>query len=331
MNSFKLTAIGNLAKNPELVAKGDVSYTRLCVIGNDFTGKDEDGNSREVVTSVWFVAFGGLGEAIANDARKGDQLILDARIRSNNWIDPQGEKQYDYSFVVEGFRFGHRVEPSARSSNCGICVATEKPRAARCRALAELSRCSHRARVTHNRASAAIRRLKGPKCCSPFLTGCCEPSAIAVAGAPAAASRPPPAGGAGGAGAGNAGADVTGSCFGADIAIPDWSDSSAEQHSGLADPYRRDSHYGARGNGDGKSTCLGLVPWGDPWNRDRLRCTADRELGALDVRGIATVSGRNAGLTAEPLFVGATRPPMRWGVTYSALLCNLVFSMEAFL
>jgi single-stranded DNA-binding protein len=105
MNSFKLTAIGNLAKNPELVAKGDVSYTRLCVIGNDFAGKDEDGSPREVVTSVWFVAFGGLGEAIANNARKGDQLILDARIRSNNWIDPQGEKQYDYSFVVEGFRF----------------------------------------------------------------------------------------------------------------------------------------------------------------------------------------------------------------------------------
>jgi type IV secretion system protein VirB3 len=41
--------------------------------------------------------------------------------------------------------------------------------------------------------------------------------------------------------------------------------------------------------------------------------------------------GRNAGLTADPLFVGATRPPMRWGVTYSALLFNLVFTMEAFL
>ncbi|HEX4049876.1 MAG TPA: VirB3 family type IV secretion system protein [Steroidobacteraceae bacterium] len=43
------------------------------------------------------------------------------------------------------------------------------------------------------------------------------------------------------------------------------------------------------------------------------------------------MSNRNAGLTAEPLFVGATRPPMRWGVTYSALLGNLVFTMEAFL
>ncbi|HEX5460862.1 MAG TPA: type IV secretion system protein VirB3 [Steroidobacteraceae bacterium] len=33
----------------------------------------------------------------------------------------------------------------------------------------------------------------------------------------------------------------------------------------------------------------------------------------------------------DPLFVGATRPPMRWGVTYAALLFNLVFTLEAFL
>jgi len=39
----------------------------------------------------------------------------------------------------------------------------------------------------------------------------------------------------------------------------------------------------------------------------------------------------NAGLTFDPLFVGATRPPMRWGVTYSALLFNMVFTMEGFL
>jgi type IV secretion system protein VirB3 len=43
------------------------------------------------------------------------------------------------------------------------------------------------------------------------------------------------------------------------------------------------------------------------------------------------VAERNAGLAADPLFVGATRPPMRWGVTYSALLFNMVFTMEAFL
>jgi len=106
MNSFTLTAIGNLAKEPELVAKDETLYSRFCLIGNDYAGKDEEGSAREVVTSLWFVAFGALGEAIARNARKGDQLIVEARIRANNWIDPQGEKQYDYSFIVEGFRFG---------------------------------------------------------------------------------------------------------------------------------------------------------------------------------------------------------------------------------
>jgi len=106
MNSFTLTAVGNLARNPELVAKNDTSYARFCLVGNDYAGKDEEGTAREVVTTVWFVAFGALGEVLARNARKGDQLIVAARVRSNNWTDKQGEKQYDHSFIVDGFRFG---------------------------------------------------------------------------------------------------------------------------------------------------------------------------------------------------------------------------------
>ena len=106
MNSFTLTAVGNLARDPELVAKNGTSYTRFCLVGNDYAGKDEEGTTREVTTSVWFVAFGPLGEAVARNSRKGDQLFVEARMRANNWTDKQGEKQYDHSFIVEGFRFG---------------------------------------------------------------------------------------------------------------------------------------------------------------------------------------------------------------------------------
>lgn len=106
MNSFSVTAVGNLAKNPELTVKGETTYTRICLVGNDYAGKDEQGNAREVATSLYFVAFESLGETIAKNARKGDQLILQAQIRSNNWTDKEGEKQYDYSFVVQSFRFG---------------------------------------------------------------------------------------------------------------------------------------------------------------------------------------------------------------------------------
>ena len=73
MNSFTITAVGNLAKDPELAVKGDTTYARICLVGNDYAGKDEHGNAREAVTSLWFVAFESLGEAIARNARVGDQ------------------------------------------------------------------------------------------------------------------------------------------------------------------------------------------------------------------------------------------------------------------
>lgn len=106
MNSFTVTAVGNLAKDPEFASKGNVNYTRLCLVGNDYAGKDENGDARETVTSLYFVAFESIGEAIAKNARKGDQLIVQAYIRSNIWTDKDGEKQYDHSFVIQNFRFG---------------------------------------------------------------------------------------------------------------------------------------------------------------------------------------------------------------------------------
>ena len=106
MNSFTLIGIGNLARNPELTVKGDTTYARFCLVGNDYAGQDDGGTNREVVTSLWFVAFGALGETIARRARKGDQLIVEARVRANTWTDRQGQKQYDHSFVVQGIRYG---------------------------------------------------------------------------------------------------------------------------------------------------------------------------------------------------------------------------------
>ena len=42
-------------------------------------------------------------------------------------------------------------------------------------------------------------------------------------------------------------------------------------------------------------------------------------------------SGRNPGLIADPVFLGVTRPPMRWGLTYSALLMCGLLAIESFL
>jgi single-strand DNA-binding protein len=106
MNSFRVFAIGNLSRDPEMTAKGDVVYTRICLIATDYAGKDEVGEAREINSSLWLTAFGALGESLARYCRKGDQLFVEAHIRANNWTDGTGEKQYDHSFIVDGFRFG---------------------------------------------------------------------------------------------------------------------------------------------------------------------------------------------------------------------------------
>ncbi|WP_431113166.1 type IV secretion system protein VirB3 [Variovorax paradoxus] len=40
---------------------------------------------------------------------------------------------------------------------------------------------------------------------------------------------------------------------------------------------------------------------------------------------------RNTGLVADTLFVGMTRPSMVWGVTYSAMMFNVVMTTESFI
>ncbi len=106
MNSFTLTAVGNVARNPETTVDGDTHYTRFCLVGTDYAGRDQEGTVHTIVTSIWFVACGSVGQAIAENVRKGDQLILEARVRSNVRADGSGNSQHEYAFVVQAVRFG---------------------------------------------------------------------------------------------------------------------------------------------------------------------------------------------------------------------------------
>ena len=108
MNSFRLTAVGELARNPELSIKGDITFARFCLVGNDEVAEGERDGPREVVTSLWFLAFGEIATTIVQGSGKGDQLILEARVIANNWTDKQGERQHGHTFIVTEFRFGAR-------------------------------------------------------------------------------------------------------------------------------------------------------------------------------------------------------------------------------
>jgi len=106
MNSFSFGAIGQLARNPELVVTEGGTFCRFCLTSEDYTEDDEQGGFRVVVQSVWFVATHVIGAAIADSARKGDQLFVEGKIRRRHWT-AKGRNE-DTTLVVTGFRFGTR-------------------------------------------------------------------------------------------------------------------------------------------------------------------------------------------------------------------------------
>jgi hypothetical protein len=78
MHSFS-TAVGHLGRNPEVVetSKGE-RFTRFCLVANDVYQNDED--CIHLVTTIWCMACEEIGEEIAKEARKGDQLITTGMI-----------------------------------------------------------------------------------------------------------------------------------------------------------------------------------------------------------------------------------------------------------
>jgi single-stranded DNA-binding protein len=112
MNSFSVRAIGYLARNPEPVArKGHEVSARFCLTGDDIAAEEDGHTMRVVVTSVWFTAAGVIARDILRKARKGDQLILEARVSAHRCAGKQHQdqqQQQGYEFMVTGVRFGAR-------------------------------------------------------------------------------------------------------------------------------------------------------------------------------------------------------------------------------
>lgn len=98
--------VGNLAKSAIISGTGDRAVARFTLMANEYAGKDSDtGKVRERTVAIQFTAFRAKAEAIAKNALKGDQLIVDYRVENNDY-DKNGETVYGYNFIVDDFTFG---------------------------------------------------------------------------------------------------------------------------------------------------------------------------------------------------------------------------------
>jgi single-strand DNA-binding protein len=107
MASFnKVILVGNLTRDPELryTPKGMAIAKIGLAVNRNWT--NEAGEKKEEVTFVDVDAFGRQAETLAQYMKKGSPLLVEGRLKLDQWDDKQtGQKRSKLGVVVEGFQF----------------------------------------------------------------------------------------------------------------------------------------------------------------------------------------------------------------------------------
>jgi single-strand DNA-binding protein len=130
MASFnKVILIGNLTRDPEL--KYTPKGTAVAKIGLavNRSWRTETGETREEVTFVDVDAFGRQAETIGQYLKKGRPLMVEGRLKLDQWDDKQtGQKRSRLGVVLESFQFldsGNKTGGGAEAGGGGEYASRE--------------------------------------------------------------------------------------------------------------------------------------------------------------------------------------------------------------
>ena len=117
MSNFnKVYLVGNLTRDPE--SRDLPSGTKLASFGLavNQTYRKADGEEVEETTFVDIDAFGRTAENILKYCKKGDPLMVEGRLRYQNWETENGDKRSKLTVMLETFQFLPRGERKGQDS-----------------------------------------------------------------------------------------------------------------------------------------------------------------------------------------------------------------------
>ena len=118
---------GNLTRDPELrFTPRGVAIASFSMAMNR-KWKSEAGETKDEVTFVECSAFGKTAETIGQYLKKGRPILVDGRLRLEQWDDKQsGAKRQKLSVVIESFQFvDSTAKPSTTTAPTPVGAALE--------------------------------------------------------------------------------------------------------------------------------------------------------------------------------------------------------------
>jgi single-strand DNA-binding protein len=107
MASFnKVILVGNLTRDPELRYTPNGKAVAKIGLAVNRTWTSETGEKKEEVTFVDIDMFGRTAENVSQYMRKGSPLLVEGRLRLDQWEDKQtGQKRSKLSVVADAVQF----------------------------------------------------------------------------------------------------------------------------------------------------------------------------------------------------------------------------------
>ncbi|TVP75879.1 MAG: single-stranded DNA-binding protein [Puniceicoccaceae bacterium] len=126
MASFnKVILLGNLTRDPE--TRVTANELTICKLGLAVSRaySTRDGERREETTFVDVDAFGRQAEVITKYLRKGSPIMIEGRLRLDQWETSDGQKRNKLCVVLENFQFVGGRDDSSSGGHSGSSSSSE--------------------------------------------------------------------------------------------------------------------------------------------------------------------------------------------------------------
>lgn len=123
----KVILLGRLTRDPELrVTPNGINICKFSIaISRKFKGGD--GSIKEETTFIDIDAFGRQAEVISQYFFKGKLILLEGRLKQDQWESQTGEKRSKVGVVLESFQFIGSKEEASEHNNSSNYEAASPP------------------------------------------------------------------------------------------------------------------------------------------------------------------------------------------------------------
>lgn len=109
MNLNKVFLIGRLTQDPELRSTPSGQSVATLRMATNRIWNDPSGNRKDATEFHTVVAWGRLGEIANQYLKKGGLVMIEGRIQTRTWTDPNNNKRYFTEVIAEGLQLGPRT------------------------------------------------------------------------------------------------------------------------------------------------------------------------------------------------------------------------------